>query len=81
MEITLHLRPDGTSTYYFRGQLGQKQVDGTWRYSNNVLYEEFGDGGRGQGALDWLTDNQFELTIIDNGIPGYSGLKRDYHRL
>ena len=81
MEITLNLRPDGTSTYYFRSQLGQTQVDGTWRYSNNVLYEEFGNGGRGQAALDWITDNQFELTIIDNGIPAYSGLKRIYHRL
>jgi hypothetical protein len=81
MEITLHLRPDGTSTYYFRSQLGQTQVDGTWRYSNNVLYEEFGNGGQGQGALDWITENQFELTIIDNGIPAYSGLKRIYHRL
>ena len=81
LEITLHLRPDGTSTYYFRSQLGQTQVDGTWRYSNNVLYEEFGNGGRGQAALDWITDNQFELTIIDNGIPAYSGLKRIYHRL
>ena len=81
LEITLHLRPDGTSTYHFRSQLGQTQVDGTWRYSNNVLYEEFGNGGRGQAALDWITDNQFELTIIDNGIPAYSGLKRIYHRL
>jgi hypothetical protein len=81
MEITWHVRPDGTDTYYFRSQLGQTQVDGTWRYSNNVLFEEYRNGGRGRGALRWITDNQFELSIIDNGIPAYSGLKRIYQRL
>ena len=44
------------------------------------MYEELEEGGKAQSNISWINNNAFELTIIDNGMPRYSGLNRLYYR-
>ena len=53
---------------------------GTWRYSDGILFERFPDGVSGKSRIRWIDEKHFELTILDNGIPAYTGLKRQYYR-
>ncbi|MGI8786240.1 MAG: hypothetical protein ACR2HG_00580 [Pyrinomonadaceae bacterium] len=72
---------DGTSKAFFKTSRGQTGKDtGTWQFSDNTLYERFSNGVSGKSSLRWIDDDTFEITIIDNGTPAYSGLKRTYHR-
>jgi hypothetical protein len=77
VEIFWHIRPDGTCTYVFPN--GERQ-DGTWQYSDGVIFERFQNGARGKGRVQVIDINQFDLTILDNGVPAYTGLKRRYIR-
>ncbi|WP_438425424.1 hypothetical protein [Aquimarina macrocephali] len=80
--ILLNLKSDGNSVYQFVDEhIKENDYDyGTWQYSNGVLYEKFSDGVSGKGRVKWISNDRFELTIIDNGTPSYTGLKRYYQR-
>ena len=79
--ITYTMNADGTSKMFFKTGSGQTGRDsGTWQYSNGVLYETFSNGVSGKGSIKMLDENTFEITIIDNGTPAYTGLKRIYRR-
>lgn len=81
-EITYTFTPDGRSTMRFRYGDGTTASDsGTWQYSDGILFERFSNGASGKGAIRWIDDDHFEITIIDNGVPAYSGLKRVYRRV
>lgn len=81
-EITYTFLADGSSKMAFKGAKGPAETDyGTWQYSEGVLYETFSNGASGKATIEWIDDNTFELTIIDNGIPAYNGLKRRYRRI
>ena len=81
-EITYTFAADGTSKAAFRNKRGQIGTDhGTWQYSDGVLYEKFPNGVSGKGSIEWIDDDTFEITIIDNGVPAYNGLKRRYRRI
>lgn len=71
--FTMH--ETGSSRY-----AGAASGNGTWRYSDGILFERFPDGGSGKSRIRWIDENHFELTILDNGIPAYTGLKRQYYR-
>ncbi len=79
--ITYTMNADGTSRMLFKTSNGQTGRDsGTWQYSNGILYETFSNGVSGKGAIRMIDENTFEITIIDNGTPAYTGLKRIYRR-
>jgi hypothetical protein len=80
-EVTFTAYADGTYQYFARNKRGQsiKQY-GTWQYTNGTLYQTFSNGASGKASVEWIDDDTFELTIIDNGVPAYNGLKRRYHR-
>lgn len=81
-EITYTFNPDGRSTMLFRYSDGTTAKDsGTWQYSDGVLFEKFANGASGRGSIRWIDDDHFEITIIDNGVPAYAGLKRRYRRV
>lgn len=46
-----------------------------------LIYENFTDGRIGRGLFNKLDDDVFELTIVDNDVPRYRGMKRLYQRL
>jgi hypothetical protein len=80
-EVTFTAYADGTYQYSARNRRGQTlQQDGTWQYSNGILYQTFPNGASGKGSIEWIDKDTFELTIIDNGVPAYNGIKRRYHR-
>jgi len=82
-EITYTFLADGSSKMVFK-TTGKRQPEtdsGTWQYSEGVLYERFSNGVSGKGKIEWIDDDTFEITIVDNGVPAYNGLKRRYHRI
>ena len=81
VEITVTFLSTGNTHYVFK-ERGQTTTDtATWEYSDATLFEHFSHGASGKGAIKWIDDNNFEITIIDNGVPAYNGLKRQYHRI
>ncbi|HHH50433.1 MAG TPA: hypothetical protein ENK52_05605 [Saprospiraceae bacterium] len=80
LTILLHLFADGNSTYQFISKAETFNDTGTWNYSDRILHEQYSDGSTGEGSIKWISKNKFEITIIDNGDPSYSGLKRVYKR-
>ncbi len=82
MEVSLNIKADGTCTYYIRAADGRTaNQNGLWQYSNGIFYETFPSGAIGKGSITWINNDAFIVTIIDNGVPAYSGLKRRYRRL
>lgn len=81
VKIYWHARADGTCTYVFESGYRKSLLNGTWSYSNGVLYESNVRNGSISGAVTWISDNEIEITIIDNGTPAYSGMKRRYRRI
>lgn len=81
MRITYVLNDDGTSKAFFKTSDGRTGNDGgTWRFSDDILYEKFSDGAAAKGLIKMIDEDTFEITIIDNGTPAYTGVKRLYHR-
>ena len=82
IEITYTFKADGTSKFIARDRQGRRATgQGTWQYSEGTLYQTFGNGASGKGSIEWIDDDTFEVTIIDNGVPAESGQKRRYHRV
>ncbi|HSP62114.1 MAG TPA: lipocalin family protein [Pyrinomonadaceae bacterium] len=81
-EITYTFFADGTSRAVFENTKGRTARDhGTWQYSDGILYEKFSNGASGNGSIEWIDNDTFVITIIDNGVPAYNGLKRRYRRV
>ena len=81
-EITVTFLSDGNERYAFKDARGRTASDtGSWQYSDATLFERFSTGASGKGSIRWIDDDTFEITIIDNGVPAYNGLKRTYRRV
>jgi len=81
-EITVTFLSEGNTRYRFKDSRGRTANDtGTWQYSDGILFERFSTGASGKGSVRWIDDDTVELTIIDNGVPAYAGLKRIYRRV
>ena len=72
---------DGNTRYAFKSRGRTASDTATWQYSDGTLFERFSSGAAGKGSIRWIDDDRFEITIIDNGVPAYNGLKRTYQRL
>jgi serine/threonine-protein kinase len=82
VEVTNTFNADGTSKFVVKDRQGRRAASqGTWQYSEGMLYQTFANGASGKGSIEWIDDDTFEVTIIDNGVPADSGQKRRYHRL
>lgn len=82
VEITYTFLANGSSKAVFKtGAAAEQTHYGEWRYSDNTLFETFASGSTGKGSIRWIDHDNFELTIIDNGVPLYSGLTRRYKRV
>jgi hypothetical protein len=77
LDIVWHLRPDGTGLYIVNGM---SQGAGTWQYMDAHIYERYPDGRQGKGAIQVLDHNHFVVTIVENGVPAQTGLRRLYVR-
>jgi len=81
-EITVTFLLDGSTRYVFKDAQGRTAIDhASWRYSDGALYERYSNGKSGKDSIRWIDRDDFELTIIDNGLPSYAGVKRRYHRI
>jgi len=78
--IIWQVNRNGTSNYLFINSQGSIPGTGRWRFLNGLLYE-WGSRGRSAGAIRWIDDDHFEVTILYNQSPGSNGLKRRYSRI
>ena len=81
MTITVTFRANGTTHYVFNTRGRTNGYDGTWEYSDETLFEKYPSGASGKSSIKWIDENTFDLTIIDNGVPAYSGRKRRYQKV
>jgi len=79
--ITVTFRANGTTHYMFRFRGTTSSYNGVWQYSDETLFEKFPTGASGKSSIRWIDSDTFELTIVDNGVPSYIGLKRLYKRV
>lgn len=80
LEVTAHLKPDGTHTLLLQSSFQRRQIQGYWRYSEGILYETDALGNSAKSSITWISDNEVILTIIDNGNPANTGVQRRYYR-
>ncbi len=52
---------------------------GTWAFSQGIFLQKT-DGKTFKASISWQNDNAFTLTILDNGVSEYEGIKRFYSR-
>lgn len=80
--ITVTFHSDGRTDYQFEDNLlGIDKRQGTWRFDDGILYEQYQDGREGQARIDWLDIDTFRLIILNNGVPDYNNKKRVYRRV
>jgi hypothetical protein len=81
-EISYTFTADGKTRMFFKRSDGKTGSDyGTWQYSEGILFERFSNGASARSSIRWMGDDHFELTIIDNGVPAYAGVKRRFSRV
>lgn len=80
-KILWYVKSDGTTEYQFTNTNGVTKGSGTWRYSDQTIFETYSNGSSGKGSIRWISDDHIELTILNNGDSAYTGLKRNYYRL
>jgi hypothetical protein len=88
-EIIVHFWPDGTLDYVVTPHNGPQQIvaNRTWTYSNGILLERSATGKSpndlpSSGSIRWIDENNFVLTIKDNGgDESQKGVERHYTRL
>lgn len=81
VDLIWSMQADGSENYQISilGR-GTSQSFGVWQYSDGVIYERLSDGSTARGAVRWIDNDHFELTVLDNGIPAETGQKRYYSR-
>ncbi|MDA1231857.1 MAG: hypothetical protein O2856_13880 [Planctomycetota bacterium] len=82
LTIQWSARSDGLCNYVMTTSDGRALSQaGTWSFSDGVLYEVFEDGSKGKASVVFPDENTMRLTILDNGVPDYTGRVRDYRRV
>lgn len=79
-KIIWQANADGTCTYLFITPNGEVTRNGNWRFSEGALRTSTTEGTEGAGQIRWIDADHFEVTILFNGDPGSSGLKRRFSR-
>jgi hypothetical protein len=79
--VTITFRTDHVIEYVFRYENGEEStLENTWQYKNGILSEK-SHGLPISGSFEWVDDDYFIITIIDNGSPAYKGVQRHYRRI
>jgi hypothetical protein len=74
------IMPGGLSSFRIVTPNGVLENSGTWQYSDNIIFENYSNGSVFRGSVRWISNDHFELTILDNQLPHYVGMKRNYYR-
>ena len=81
LQIIWVIMPDGTAGYEVTSGARKERFEVTWTYANGVIYEKGPHSGFSSGAIEWVDDDHFVITIKNNIDPGSEGVKRYYSRL
>ncbi len=79
--IVITFQENHTLDYIFQSTQGSETIQTIWQYERGILTEQNQYGGTSQGSLQWMSDDYFILTILENGSPAYKGAKRLYRRM
>jgi len=76
------IRADGTTSYdYYQDGDKVQTPTSKWTYSNGLFYEKFNSGDTGRALVRATGPDSFKLTIVDNDLTEYRGMKRNYIRV
>jgi hypothetical protein len=80
--LLLELTAEGGETGVVYDRWGQLLATAlaAWTYQNGQMTETDLYGNVVRSKIRWIDQDSFEVTIIDNGIPGYAGVKRIFQR-
>ena len=78
--VLWQILPNGFSASRILTSSSTIENSGTWQYSDGIVFENYLNGSVLRGSVKWLSDDHFELTILDNGNPTSAGVKRDHYR-
>ena len=87
IEIVWSLSGDGRLVYDLVRVDGVERQGstGTWMLEDDVVTEHWvrpdGSTGVGRGRIEKIDEQSFWLTILDNGSPEYTGIRRLYRRI
>ena len=70
--ILWNIKTDGTTAYIFQTNQGNKYSNTTWNYSNGTWYEGLSSGITAKASIQWVSQDEFILTVTDNGNPQYA---------
>ena len=81
VHVIWRVTDDGVAQYLMNpGEKNVLKMTGKWTYDNGTLLETFANGTNGRADVRMISQNEFELRIIDNGDARYRNLKRRYRR-
>jgi len=78
--VTIRFDTNGILYYVFEQDGTLSELETNWQYENGVIVEER-HGQVSRGSLQWMNDDYFILTILENGAPAYKGVQRHYRRI
>jgi len=78
--IFWNIKTDGTTAYVFQTSQGSGKSNSTWNYADGIWYEGLSSGVTAKSSIQWVSKDEFILTVIDNGNSQYPGVKRRFIR-
>jgi len=81
--ILWDIRQDRTTHYKFfvNNILHGESSSTNWSIKDGIFQEQISEPNYpARARIKFLDDNHFELTILDNGMPNYNGMIRNYYR-
>jgi hypothetical protein len=81
-KIEVEWKSDNTTSILFKYKNGMTiNHSSKWKYKHPNYEEVFPDGIIGKATIDWINDNKFKLTIVENqDTENYKGRVRVYKR-
>ena len=81
INIYFNVNSNGSYDFITESNEGRRSGSGNWEYSNNLLIQTDNRGiFQGKGLIKWISDDEFILTIQDNGDSYYEGVQRRFYR-
>ena len=79
VQVVWQIQPDGTYSSILSRNGKKTYINGSWKYSDGVIYEN-ADGGYSKSSITWISDHEFVTTVIDNSDPAYKGFQLRFFR-
>jgi len=82
LTVTGQVKPDGTESFQVTSPEGTLVREGsaTWEMIDDICYEKTSDGQWFTSSINWISENCYEITVLDSTVPGIKGSTYQMHR-